>query len=227
MSMYFPDRLKRKRLLKGYSQKKLAEVIGASRRQVIYWERGEGMPQARYLQALAKVLDTTTEELLGQQETGQDFLESQWTRDRPAERESEWMPDEFLAKVQALKETDAMLIEPLVDRLLGKRKRREVERDPRQYLEQVRLWLGPEVGEAAKLRIYRPPDRQPRLPRPGMRARSRVPCGRRFDQASHPRGGRDRPRAAHHPAKVRPKPRAATRPDRPRFAHYPATLGQL
>src|SRR5436305_14385113 len=57
------DRLRRARLLKGWSQAKLAEQVGTSFEMVSRWERGVTVPGPRYRKRLYAVLGKTAEEL--------------------------------------------------------------------------------------------------------------------------------------------------------------------
>jgi transcriptional regulator with XRE-family HTH domain len=61
----FGERLAQLRKAAGYTQQQLADEIGASRRQVAYYEGETEHPPAGLLIALAKALTVTTDELLG------------------------------------------------------------------------------------------------------------------------------------------------------------------
>lgn len=61
----FGERLAQLRKAAGYTQQQLADEIGASRRQVAYYEGETEHPPAGLLIALAKALSVTTDELLG------------------------------------------------------------------------------------------------------------------------------------------------------------------
>lgn len=61
----FGDRLARLRKDAGYTQQQLADEIGASRRQVAYYEGESEHPPASLLIALARALNVTTDQLLG------------------------------------------------------------------------------------------------------------------------------------------------------------------
>ena len=56
--------IKKARLLKGIQQKELAERLGVSQVSVCKWEQGKVFPNVKRLKTVAKVLDTTVEELL-------------------------------------------------------------------------------------------------------------------------------------------------------------------
>ena len=64
----FGNRILEKRTEKGLSQKELAALIGVSDKAVSKWETGESMPRIKSLEALAAVLGTTPEVLLGGKE---------------------------------------------------------------------------------------------------------------------------------------------------------------
>ena len=57
------ERLRRARLLKGWSQAELAEQVGTSFEMVSRWERGVTVPSPRYRKRLYAVLGKTAEEL--------------------------------------------------------------------------------------------------------------------------------------------------------------------
>ena len=61
----FGERLAQLRKAAGYTQQQLADEIGASRRQVAYYEGESEHPPAGLLIALAKALSVTTDDLLG------------------------------------------------------------------------------------------------------------------------------------------------------------------
>lgn len=63
----FGERLVALRKAAGYTQQQLAEEIGASRRQVAYYEGESEHPPASLLVALAQALNVSTDELLGVQ----------------------------------------------------------------------------------------------------------------------------------------------------------------
>lgn len=60
--------LLKKRKEKGYSQEKLASIIGVSRPFISQMETGECSPSIQTAQALAKALDCTIDELLAESE---------------------------------------------------------------------------------------------------------------------------------------------------------------
>lgn len=49
---------------RGFTQAELADRIGASKRNLEYWEKGSRQPNAEQVAELAKVLDCTTDDLL-------------------------------------------------------------------------------------------------------------------------------------------------------------------
>lgn len=61
----FGKRLAQLRKAAGYTQQQLADEIGASRRQVAYYEGESEHPPASLLIALAQALNVTTDALLG------------------------------------------------------------------------------------------------------------------------------------------------------------------
>lgn len=62
--MAFSDRLSRLRREHGFSQEQLAELIGATRQEVIGWELGLAQPELDKVNRLARVLGCKPEELL-------------------------------------------------------------------------------------------------------------------------------------------------------------------
>lgn len=58
-------RLKARREQLGYTQDELAELINGSQKQIWRYESGNGFPSVETLVALAKVLETSTDWLLG------------------------------------------------------------------------------------------------------------------------------------------------------------------
>lgn len=61
----FGERLARLRQTAGYSQRDLAAELGVSCRMVAYYEKETEYPPAHLLPQMAKVLDVTTDQLLG------------------------------------------------------------------------------------------------------------------------------------------------------------------
>lgn len=61
-------RLRRK--AKGWTQRKLAEVVGTTSNQVAVWERGEARPSDRNLEALSRELGCRLADLFGEVEGG-------------------------------------------------------------------------------------------------------------------------------------------------------------
>ena len=61
----FSERLKEMRLAKGWTRIQLAEQLGVSLRSISYWETGQRECDFSTLLKLAKLLDCTTDYLLG------------------------------------------------------------------------------------------------------------------------------------------------------------------
>jgi transcriptional regulator with XRE-family HTH domain len=61
----FSRRLAQRRRAAGYTQEQLATELGISRRRVAYYEAESDHPPASLLTDLARVLNTSTDELLG------------------------------------------------------------------------------------------------------------------------------------------------------------------
>ena len=66
--MALHERLKAARSRMGLSQELVAERLGVSRQAVTKWEAGQSRPNARNLQALAELYQTSAEELLSEGE---------------------------------------------------------------------------------------------------------------------------------------------------------------
>ena len=58
--------IKEKREAKSMTQTEIAEKLNISRTTVSMWETGDSMPRADKLPALAKILDCTIDELMGE-----------------------------------------------------------------------------------------------------------------------------------------------------------------
>lgn len=67
--LYLGKRIKQAREQAGFTQEKLAELIGTSRTAIARYELGEIEPKLRNLIAIAKCLKVTTDWLLGNTET--------------------------------------------------------------------------------------------------------------------------------------------------------------
>lgn len=61
----FSDRLKILRKQKGLTQKEIAKLIGVYQGSYANWENGKREPKLEIIVQLAKILDTTPNELLG------------------------------------------------------------------------------------------------------------------------------------------------------------------
>ena len=64
---YFTDKLKALRKEKQLTQKELAEQIGIKQNSYSDWETGKNEPNLENIVKLSKILDTSTDELLGRQ----------------------------------------------------------------------------------------------------------------------------------------------------------------
>lgn len=58
-------RIKELRLEKGFTQKKLAEMVGCRQPMIVMWEKEECEPTATAIVKLSEALDFTTDYLLG------------------------------------------------------------------------------------------------------------------------------------------------------------------
>lgn len=62
--MIFAKKLKQLRQQAGWSQEQLADRLNVTRQAVAKWERGAGFPDIDNMQALAKLFNTSVDELL-------------------------------------------------------------------------------------------------------------------------------------------------------------------
>ncbi|MGT2867096.1 helix-turn-helix domain-containing protein [Streptococcus fryi] len=62
----FPNRLKEKRKNRGYTQEKIAQMLDIGQSAYAKWENGRTEPTLENIVKLSSILDTTTDELLGQ-----------------------------------------------------------------------------------------------------------------------------------------------------------------
>ena len=62
--MIFAKKIKRLRQQAGWSQEQLADRLNVTRQAITKWERGAGFPDIDHVQALAKLFNVSTDELL-------------------------------------------------------------------------------------------------------------------------------------------------------------------
>lgn len=58
------NRIKRARIVNGFTQKELADKLGVSAVQICKWENGKAFPAVKRLKQVADVLHTTVNDLL-------------------------------------------------------------------------------------------------------------------------------------------------------------------
>ena len=58
------NRIKRARIVNGFTQKELADKLGVSPVQICKWETGKSFPAVKRLKQVADVLHTTVNDLL-------------------------------------------------------------------------------------------------------------------------------------------------------------------
>jgi len=120
------DRIRAVRKELGLTQEALAQETGVSRRQVVYWEKGEEKPSADRLPVIATALGVTLEWLL----TGQglqsseaksllDVRVSDIKKSIGQGATSETL-NRIWTKLRTLPENDQLYLEGMIDRLLGK-----------------------------------------------------------------------------------------------------------
>jgi len=61
----FGERLRMARREKGFTQSRLSEITGLSRRSIVHYERHATMPPLEKVKKLAQALDISSDELLG------------------------------------------------------------------------------------------------------------------------------------------------------------------
>lgn len=67
--MIFAERLKEKRKNKGYTQEKMSQMLDIGQSAYAKWENGRTEPTLENIVKLSKILDTTTDDLLGIKKT--------------------------------------------------------------------------------------------------------------------------------------------------------------
>lgn len=67
MNQKFANNLSELRQKKQLTQEELAYQVGVTRQAISKWERGEGMPDLYNVSELAKALDVTIDQLMGEQ----------------------------------------------------------------------------------------------------------------------------------------------------------------
>lgn len=73
----FGQKIKKLRIDKGYSQERLAQLVGATHTAVSLWENGKAFPRMGMVMKLSKVLGVEPSELVG-------TLDNELTRDESA-----------------------------------------------------------------------------------------------------------------------------------------------
>ena len=68
IDMSLGERIQLQRKRRGFSQEKLADLVGVSRQAVTKWEAGQSAPSTENLFRLAQVLGTTVDLLLTQED---------------------------------------------------------------------------------------------------------------------------------------------------------------
>jgi transcriptional regulator with XRE-family HTH domain len=63
--LYLSENIKKYRILKNYTQEDVAEYLGITPQSVSKWERGESYPDITLLPALANILETSIDLLVG------------------------------------------------------------------------------------------------------------------------------------------------------------------
>lgn len=63
--LYFAENLKMYRILKNLTQEDIAQYLGITPQSVSKWERGESYPDITFLPALANILETSIDLLIG------------------------------------------------------------------------------------------------------------------------------------------------------------------
>ncbi len=71
------DRLRQVRLISGYSQEKLSELIGLGSRQIWRYEKGETVPDADVLADIARALNVSADYLLGLTDEPHPYIKNQ------------------------------------------------------------------------------------------------------------------------------------------------------
>jgi Predicted transcriptional regulators len=80
--MEFPERLKKKREEKGFSQYDLADRLFVSRSAVAKWEQGKGMPSEQSIKRMCELFSISEEELFASDEARKDYEKNLTTKMR-------------------------------------------------------------------------------------------------------------------------------------------------
>jgi transcriptional regulator with XRE-family HTH domain len=62
----------------GFSQRRLAEIVGTSGRMIAYYERESAYPPAHLLEPICRVLKTSADELLGLKDYKEEIPPEEW-----------------------------------------------------------------------------------------------------------------------------------------------------
>lgn len=139
MELMIGRRLREKRLERGLTQEEVAGQLGVSYQAVSKWERQEGLPDVTLLPALARLFQTTTDDLLGVHDAASqaayDQINQTWQEQNQAGRHT----DNIALMRQALRQYpgDALLLVQL-STSLEKAAGTEAERRGR-LLESIRV----------------------------------------------------------------------------------------
>lgn len=104
--MYLSENLKKYRLLKNLTQEDIAEYLNITPQSVSKWERGESYPDITFLPALANILETSIDLLIGM-----DNIRAEQTRYNIHKTATEFQRNGDYASAEKVYR-DAMLIYP-------------------------------------------------------------------------------------------------------------------
>lgn len=114
----FPNRLKEKRKNKGYTQEQISKLLDIGQSAYAKWENGRTEPTLENIVKLSKILDTTTDELLGRNiNFGDTILNKKYKYDLSVLKESD---------IQNLYDLKITLAFDLLDESLNPTKLKEI-----------------------------------------------------------------------------------------------------
>ena len=136
----FPNRLKEKRKSKGYTQEQISKLLNIGQSAYAKWENGRTEPTLENIVKLSKILDTTTDELLGRNiNFGDTILNKKYKYDLSVLKESD---------IQNLYDLKITLAFDLLDESLNPAKLKEILMEKNKLNKDEELILDTILAEA-------------------------------------------------------------------------------
>ena len=136
----FPNRLKEKRKSKGYTQEQISKLLDIGQSAYAKWENGRTEPTLENIVKLSKILDTTTDELLGRHiNFGDTILNKKYKYDLSVLKESD---------IQNLYDLKITLAFDLLDESLNPTKLKEILMEKNKLNKDEELILDTILDEA-------------------------------------------------------------------------------